>query len=182
MANTPSSKSTGREPLPPRRSLYVIFCIANIAFLIGFIMRVSNSIFSSALLISSASSASTSNKYCQASNNDLVYLSWHPPTSSPINDLSRLFNATGTYGYIFNSSEVPEGVTYGTYNYCNMPRVRSTEYVKAPAEFRLKYVELVGRSSLSPWTFLDVISDPQAPQTNALCVECVSRGAVLLEL
>jgi hypothetical protein len=82
----------------------------------------------------------------QAANMDIpVDLSWHAPTSSRINSLSSAINGTGTYGFVFNSSTLPEGVPYGiviflyfqiliihtylgTYNWCNMPHVRRAEY------------------------------------------------------
>ena len=49
---------------------------------------------------------------------------------------------TGKYGYIYDSSKTPDD-KYGVYNWCNMPHVRKTEYVKASDEFELQYVEVV---------------------------------------
>lgn len=43
----------------------------------------------------------------------LVKMSWHPPISSRINSLSSAINGTGTYGFVFNSSLLPEGTPYG---------------------------------------------------------------------
>ena len=43
----------------------------------------------------------------------LVNLSWHAPISSEINSLSSVINSTGTYGFVFNSSILPDGVPYG---------------------------------------------------------------------
>lgn len=42
-----------------------------------------------------------------------VNLSWHAPISSRVNSLSSAINGTGTYGFIFNSSILPEGIPYG---------------------------------------------------------------------
>ena len=73
----------------------------------------------------------------------MVDSSWHPPSSTAVNNLDTLLSVTGVYGYIFNSSTNPSGTPYGTYNWCNMPHVRQQEYVKAPTGFELTYVELV---------------------------------------
>lgn len=77
-----------------------------------------------------------------AQNGVQVDLSWHAPKKSWINDLGRVLNSTGTNGFVFNSSQLPVGVNYGTYNWCNMPHVRKEEYVKADEEFELVYVEV----------------------------------------
>ena len=69
---------------------------------------------------------------------------WHAPTEWEVNDLDKALNSEGTYGFIFNSSKTPDS-RYGTYNYCNMPHVRSREYVKPDDEYELQYVELVHR-------------------------------------
>lgn len=45
--------------------------------------------------------------------NMTVDLSWHAPISSSINNLTLAINGTGTYGFIFNSSTLPDGVPYG---------------------------------------------------------------------
>lgn len=97
-----------------------------------------------------------------------VDLSWHAPISSKINSLSSAINGTGTYGFIFNSSILPEGTPYGawifllsflkkensiqvadfylgTYNWCNMPHVRRTEYPKVNSSYVLEYVEVIHR-------------------------------------
>ncbi|MBE3049928.1 hypothetical protein IMZ48_47005 [Candidatus Bathyarchaeota archaeon] len=70
---------------------------------------------------------------------------WHPPANSQINDLDSALNSDGVYGFIFDSSETPDEA-YGTYNWCNMPHVRATEYIKPPPEYELQYVELVSYS------------------------------------
>ena len=72
---------------------------------------------------------------------------WHAPSKSQVNDLDSALDSEGVYGFIFNSSETPDEV-YGTYNYCNMPHARKTEYVTPSSEYELQYVELVG--TLSP--------------------------------
>lgn len=74
-----------------------------------------------------------------------VDLSWHAPKSTNINNLSTAINGTGIYGFIFNSSTLPPGTPYGTYDWCNMPHVRPKEYKKANSSFQLQYVELVHR-------------------------------------
>lgn len=43
-----------------------------------------------------------------------VDLSWHAPISSNINSLSSAINGTGIYGFIFNSSTLPQAIPYGT--------------------------------------------------------------------
>jgi hypothetical protein len=43
-----------------------------------------------------------------------VDLSWHAPISSNTNSLSSAINGTGIYGFVFNSSTLPEGTPYGT--------------------------------------------------------------------
>ncbi|KAI0144645.1 histidine acid phosphatase [Xylariaceae sp. FL1272] len=72
-------------------------------------------------------------------------LSWYAPVASHINDLGSVINGTGTYGFIYTSSELPEGVPYGTYNWCNMPHVRRTEYPKVDSSYALEYVEIIHR-------------------------------------
>ncbi|SPO06097.1 uncharacterized protein DNG_08786 [Cephalotrichum gorgonifer] len=73
-----------------------------------------------------------------------VDLAWYPPSGSKVNDLDSALNADGAYGFIYDSSDTPDD-KYGTYNWCNMPHVRKREYVQAPAEYELQYVELVHR-------------------------------------
>lgn len=72
-----------------------------------------------------------------------VDLSWHAPNATAINDLSHVMAGLGVYGFLYNSSTTP-AAEYGTYNWCNMPHVRATEYPKASSEYKLKYVEVVG--------------------------------------
>ena len=51
----------------------------------------------------------------------------YPPTSSNLNDLNFVLNGAGAPG-IFDSSITPEK-EYGIYNWCNMPHVRTQEYM-----------------------------------------------------
>lgn len=71
-----------------------------------------------------------------------VDLGWYAPKKSWINDLAQTLNGTGTNGFVFNSSQLPTGVEYGTYNWCNMPHTRKEEYMKVGHEFELVYVEV----------------------------------------
>ena len=99
-------------------------------------------VLQTALLISSF--ASKFSVLAQLSSN-ATDLSWHPPNSTQVNNLSSLINGTGVYGFIFNSSTDPAGTPYGTYNWCNMPHVRPQEYPKADSSYKLEYVEVVRR-------------------------------------
>ncbi|KAL8744360.1 MAG: hypothetical protein Q9190_003393 [Brigantiaea leucoxantha] len=87
----------------------------------------------------------------EAENPDtFVDLSWHAPVSSRINNLSSAINGTGTYGFVFNSSTLPEEIPYahnylGVYNWCNMPHVRRSEYSKVNSSYVLEYVEVIHR-------------------------------------
>lgn len=72
-----------------------------------------------------------------------VDLGWYPPTASWQTNLTSVVNGTGVHGFIFNSSALPGGVQYGTYDWCNMPHVRKSEYPVPGSEFELDYVELV---------------------------------------
>lgn len=77
-----------------------------------------------------------------------VDLTWHLPNATNINNLQYVINGTSIDGFIFNSSITPASVSYGTYNWCNMPHVRAKEYPAAPQNYTLEYVEIV--SSISP--------------------------------
>ncbi|KAF2738431.1 histidine acid phosphatase-like protein [Polyplosphaeria fusca] len=74
-----------------------------------------------------------------------VDLGWHPPKKTWINQLDKAVNGSGTNGFVFNTSELPPGTKYGAYNWCNMPHVRSQEYVRANSEYQLEYVEVIHR-------------------------------------
>ncbi|KAI0184050.1 histidine phosphatase superfamily [Xylaria flabelliformis] len=73
-----------------------------------------------------------------------VDLGWYPPRATSINNLTTALHGDGVYGFIFNSSHTPEG-EYGIYNWCDMPHVRKTEYVKPGKGFELVYVEVIQR-------------------------------------
>ncbi|KAI0189874.1 histidine acid phosphatase [Astrocystis sublimbata] len=74
-----------------------------------------------------------------------VDLNWHPPSQTSINNLTTALHGDGIYGFIFDSSHTPDDV-YGTYNWCHMPHVRKTEYVRPEGdEFELVYVEVIQR-------------------------------------
>ncbi|KAI1451232.1 phosphoglycerate mutase-like protein [Annulohypoxylon moriforme] len=73
-----------------------------------------------------------------------VDLGWYPPSNTSVNNLTAVLDNRGVYGFIFNTSDTPEA-QYGTYNWCNMPHVRKSEYVKPAAEYRLRYVEVIQR-------------------------------------
>ena len=73
----------------------------------------------------------------------LTEVDWHPPQSSWLNDLSEVINGAGVHGFHFAGSQLPAGVEYGTYNYCNMPHVRKQEYGTASGQYELDYVEVV---------------------------------------
>jgi len=80
---------------------------------------------------------------CVASNASGIDLAWYAPNATAVNDLGKVVNGTGVYGFIFNSSVTPATSGYGTYNWCNMPHVRPQEYVVPSREFKLEYVEVV---------------------------------------
>ncbi|KAK4204786.1 histidine phosphatase superfamily [Triangularia verruculosa] len=95
-------------------------------------------------------------------------LAWYPPKPSSITNLTAVFNSTGVWGFIFNTSHTPDE-QYGTYNWCNMPHVRAKEYPQPPAHYELVYVEVIHRHHLrtpyssnsfptepSPWNCDDI--------------------------
>jgi hypothetical protein len=71
-----------------------------------------------------------------------VDLNWYPPNTTWITNLADIINGTGTFGFGF-SDQAGHGV-YGGYNWCDMPHVRTEEYVRAGEDFELVYVEVVG--------------------------------------
>lgn len=75
-----------------------------------------------------------------------VDLSWYPPSQTLVNNLTNVVSdsTTGVYGFIYDSSHTPDQ-DYGTYNWCNMPHVRASEYKVPPDEYQLVYVELVSQ-------------------------------------
>ncbi|KAF1958994.1 histidine acid phosphatase-like protein [Byssothecium circinans] len=74
-----------------------------------------------------------------------VDIGWHAPNKTWINDLSQVLNGTGTHGFFYNGSTLPERTRYGTYNWCNMPHVRRDEYPVVSEEYTLEYVEVIHR-------------------------------------
>lgn len=74
--------------------------------------------------------------------NASIDLGWHAPKKNWINDLGQILNGTGTNGLVFNGSQLPADTPYGTYNWCNMPHVRSQEYPRASEDYDLQYVEV----------------------------------------
>ncbi|OAA57952.1 histidine acid phosphatase [Niveomyces insectorum RCEF 264] len=56
---------------------------------------------------------------------------WYPPRGTALNNLTAALAPTtrGVYGFWFHGSALPPGTPYGTYNWCNMPHVRPSEYV-----------------------------------------------------
>lgn len=100
----------------------------------------SNVLYSSLAVLSSQHAYA--HDHCPGSTE--VDLGWHSPTASEINNLSSVVNGTGIYGFIF-SATTPDTVPYSTYNWCNMSRIRATEYSAAPSEYKLEYVEVIHR-------------------------------------
>ena len=120
-----------------------------------------------ALLVST--SGMTFAASCPQVNTSKISLAWHPPNKTAINDLATVINGTGVSNYIFNSSSTPAGASYSTYNWCNMPHVRAQEYVKAPAGYKLEYVEVVSMPTAGMDPQLTPKSDPSTSQTNTIC-------------
>ncbi|KAH7078813.1 cytochrome P450 [Paraphoma chrysanthemicola] len=87
-----------------------------------------------------------------AAQNVTIDLGWYPPKKSWINDLGQVLNGTGTNGFLFNGSQTPDGVAYGTYNWCNMPHVRAQEYPRVSGEYELRYVEVSAPTYWSVFT------------------------------
>lgn len=67
---------------------------------------------------------------------------WYSPQRSQVNDLHDAVHGSGTYGFVYDSSQTPSE-KYGVYNWCNMPHVRAAEYVRPGREYDLAYVEVV---------------------------------------
>lgn len=80
----------------------------------------------------------------QSPNMATVDLGWYPPSQTVVNNLTNVVSDStlGVYGFIYDSSHTPDEA-YGTYNWCNMPHVRASEYKVPPDEYELVYVELV---------------------------------------
>lgn len=73
-----------------------------------------------------------------------VDLGWYAPNATEINNLTAVLDDLGVYGFVFNAT-TPEDEPYSTYNWCNMPHVRSQEYQPAPSEYTLKHVSVIHR-------------------------------------
>ncbi|KAJ3873944.1 histidine phosphatase [Lentinula edodes] len=67
----------------------------------------------------------------------------YPPKLTNLNNLTFVLNGTGAPG-IFNSSITPDS-EYGIYNWCNMPHVRTEEYLAPSSNYTLKYIEVIQR-------------------------------------
>lgn len=83
-----------------------------------------------------------------------VDLGWYAPNATEINDLTKVIGGQGVYGFIYNSSATPAS-EYGTYNWCNMPHVRATEYKTPASEYKLQYVEVVSCNRFNWIRFID---------------------------
>lgn len=108
-----------------------------------------------------------------------VDLSWHPSPIEDVNSLSSVEKNSSIYGFIFNSSSEPVGVPYGTYNWCNMPHVRSQEYKKAPVAYKLEYVEVVSMSNSQKILQL-MLLDSTSPQTHTLRFKHIPTRVILM--
>ncbi|KAL9059573.1 MAG: hypothetical protein Q9162_001078 [Coniocarpon cinnabarinum] len=82
-----------------------------------------------------------------ASTAAAIDLNWYPPADTQVSSLASAINGTGVNGFIFNSSQTPPSVPYaGTYNWCNMPHVRQSEYPAINSSgLQLSYVEVIHR-------------------------------------
>lgn len=108
-------------------------------------------------------------------------LGWYAPSRTAINDLERVVEEKGVYGFIYNSSRIPDDLPYSTYNWCNMPHVRRTEYIIPPARYKLDYVEVVCAQSLLG-TWLLNSADSQASQADPVCRKLLSGRSIRLGL
>ena len=71
---------------------------------------------------------------------------WHAPQASWINNLHAVINSTGTHELLFSP---PHTAEKGGYNYCDMPRVNSSEYVvPSRKEWELVYVHVVSHPDI----------------------------------
>lgn len=127
--------------MPDARSACGFVLLATTAAVaIAMVLQLTAVLFPAYLLPVLATSAAAQ----PASSSPKVDLSWHAPKSTWITDLNSVINGTGVHGFIFNSSTLPKGTKYGTYNWCNMPHVRRQEYPVADRKYELEYVEVVG--------------------------------------
>ncbi|KAM0689611.1 hypothetical protein Q7P36_010482 [Cladosporium allicinum] len=124
--------------------LFSLLVIVTLHQAITAIMRYSTPSFLVALshlnLASAQSYTATNNTSCPS--NQTADLDWHAPAKSQINSLSSAINGTGTYGFIFNTSQGP----LDTHNYCNMPHVNPKSYPQVKdSSYKLEYVEVIHR-------------------------------------
>jgi hypothetical protein len=93
------------------------------------------------LNIASAQSHTTA-KNTSCPTNQTADLDWHAPAKSQVNSLASAINGTGTYGFIFNTSQGLLDV----HNYCNMPHVNPKSYPRVKdSSLKLEYVEVIHR-------------------------------------
>ncbi|GAB7365215.1 hypothetical protein MBLNU230_g6301t1 [Neophaeotheca triangularis] len=110
-------------------------------------MKYSNTHVPLLIALSHSSPSSSSSKPNQTPqeippNNSSVNLNWHPPIQSNINSLSSAINGTGTYGFIYNSSQGPPDAD----NWCNMPHVNPKTYPRVDdTKYKLEYVQVIHR-------------------------------------
>lgn len=83
--------------------------------------------------------------HVRAQNDGASDQGYMPPIKTAVNDLDNALTASGVYGFIFNTSQTRFDVLFVTYNWCNMPHVRKDEYMISPAEYGLKFVEVIHR-------------------------------------
>jgi hypothetical protein len=137
--------------MPPWLPSYKVLLLSPLALLasqqaIAAIMRYSHTppmlfaALSSLHVVSGQSYSETHNGSC---NSDLITdLTWHAPVQSQINSLSSAINGTGTYGFIFDSSQGPSDGC----NWCNMPHVNPKTYPQVKdSSYKLEYVEVIQR-------------------------------------
>lgn len=109
-----------------------------------------------------------------------VDLGWYPPNATSINNLTQVMAGSDIYGWIYNNSQVPVD-EYGIYNWCNMPHVRKTEYKLPSSEYKLQYVEVVGRAI--PFDRKKLTrADPQTSQANSLRFQLLPCRIISVEL
>jgi acid phosphatase len=118
----------------------ILIPVLGIAFLYRFISQEYFNMRTNPRASFMAAVAASLMRYSKADST--VDLGWYAPKSTEINNLTQVIGGSSIYGWIYNSSQVPDN-EYGVYNWCNMPHVRATEYPKASSEYTLQYVEVV---------------------------------------
>lgn len=130
--------------MPSYKTLLLsLFAVLTVQQAITAIMRYSqpkSSLFAALSSLNIVSAQAYSNQTCHS--NSTFDLSWHAPAQAKVNSLSSAINGTGTYGFVFNSSQGP----LDTYNYCNMPHVNPKTYPRVKDDgYKLEYVEVIHR-------------------------------------